>query len=294
MMLAYAAAATGHREAGERLLPELERLRGHLLVPAPAPSGGHVPEFAIGWLDLVAGRVQQAVVELHAAVERTDALGIVWGSAWSRIVLAQALHRSGEPSDGEAARRTLAEADRLVDEFGLEGLRRQLEEVRAELAGQPLATVIAPGPSRRPLRALTARSTRLALAAMVRKLDDRALEERFLAPRRQRSLLRAMARGFQPAYAYGFEGVIAYELEPFSVEAPDAPWRWAIEVDGRTARVVEPAPLDAAVTIHFGLADWVRVIAGEQDPVVSMAQGRCRVDGDIEVAAVLEPMFGAR
>jgi putative sterol carrier protein len=88
--------------------------------------------------------------------------------------------------------------------------------------------------------------------------------------------------------------VIAYELEPFSVPAPpDAPWRWAIQVDGTSARLAEPAPLDAALTIHIGLADWVRVIAGELDPYTSMSAGRCRIEGDVIVASLLEPMFGA-
>ena len=41
-----------------------------------------------------------------------------------------------------------------------------------------------------------------------------------------------MTRGFQPAHAAGLRGVVAYELEPFAIEPPpDAPWRWAIEVD---------------------------------------------------------------
>ncbi len=104
-----------------------------------------------------------------------------------------------------------------------------------------------------------------------------------------------MARGFQPGLADGFEGVIAYELEPFAVEAPpDAPWRWAIQVRGGHARVLDLAPLDAAVTIHFGLADWVRVLAGVQDPITSMTEGRCRVEGDLMLAARIEPMFSAR
>jgi hypothetical protein len=161
--------------------------------------------------------------------------------------------------------------------------------------GQPLAAAAEPSVRARPIRALAVRSGRRALATLVRGLDDRALEERFLAPRRQRGLLRAMVRGFQPAQANGFQGVIAYELEPFSVDAPhDAPWRWAVSVAGTTATLVEPAPLDATVTIHFGLADWVRVMAGELDPVVAMAGGRCRVEGDVVTAALLEPMFGAR
>jgi hypothetical protein len=80
-------------------------------------------------------------------------------------------------------------------------------------------------------------------------------------------------------------------LEPFAIEAPpDAPWRWAIELDGPAGR----APLDAAVTIHIGLADWVRTTAGLQNALHAMVAGRCSVEGDVRVAARLESIFGVR
>lgn len=123
------------------------------------------------------------------------------------------------------------------------------------------------------------------------------LEHRFADPRRQRRLLKALARGFQPSRAGGFSGTIAYELEPFVITPPpEAPWRWAIQVDSRAAqaRLIEPAPLDAAVTIHIGLADWVRVIAGVEDALTVMVAGHCSVEGDVVLAMRLEDMFGAR
>ncbi|HEX5762612.1 MAG TPA: SCP2 sterol-binding domain-containing protein [Solirubrobacterales bacterium] len=128
-------------------------------------------------------------------------------------------------------------------------------------------------------------------------LDDEKIERRFLDARRQRSLVRAAARAFQPAQARGFSGVVAYEIEPFAIEPPpDAPWRWALAVDSRAgrARLLEPAPLDASVTVHLGLADWVRVIAGTQSALATIVGGRCRVEGDVLVAARLEAMFGGR
>jgi hypothetical protein len=106
-----------------------------------------------------------------------------------------------------------------------------------------------------------------------------------------------MARGYQPAQAAGFRGAIVYELQPFAIEPPlDSPWRWAIEADAESgrARLFEPAPLDPAVTIHFGLADWVRVMAGIEDPLSVMVTGRCSVEGDVTVAARQEAMFGGR
>ena len=131
---------------------------------------------------------------------------------------------------------------------------------------------------------------------MVHGQDDEALERRFSDPRRQRALLRAAARGFQPTHSAGFCGVIAYELEPYAIPAPsEAPWRWAIEVDSKAgrARLIEPAPLEAAVTIHAGLAEWVRVSAGVQDAVTAMTVGRFSIEGDVILAARLEAMFGA-
>ena len=254
----------------------------------------HPAEFAIGRLEILAGRYASAADELHAAVARADECGIDFLRPWARVELARALFRGGEPSDFGPAELLLAEAVELAKASGGVFVLREAAKLRAEMEGRPLATV-APRPVHtRPLRALATRSGRRALATFVRGLDDQALEERFLAPRRQRALLRAMARGFQPGEANGFHGVIAYELEPFTIEMPpDAPWRWAIAVDDTSARVIEPAPLDAAVTIHFGLADWVRIIAGELDPVTAMAAGRCRVEGDLLVASLLEPMFGA-
>ena len=191
----------------------------------------------------------------------------------------------------------LARGEALAERHQMRWVINQAAIARAELGGhEPPAPVQATERSR-PIRALAARTGRRALATMIRDQDDEALEHRFAEPRRQRALLRAMARGFQPAQAGGFNGVIAYELEPFAIAPPhDAPWRWAIEVDSRTghAQLLEPAPLDASVTIHFGLAEWVRVIAGVHNPITAMAAGRCSIEGDVILAARMETMFGAR
>ena len=245
-------------------------------------------------LELTAGDARAAVGELRVAVARADALELAWMSGWARVDLALALHRCGEASSAET---TLAEADALADRFGVGLIAQQAAIARAELEGRdpPRAERTIERP--RALRAIASRTGRRTLAAMVRGLDDAALERRFAEPRRQRALLRAVVRSFQPAEAGDLRGVVAYELEPIAIETPpDAPWRWAIELDapaGR-ARLIEPAPLDAVVTIHIGLADWVRTIAGIESAVQAMVAGRCSVEGDVAVAARLEAMFGAR
>lgn len=47
----------------------------------------------------------------------------------------------------------------------------------------------------------------------------------------------------------------------------------AVDAERGRAELVELAPLDAAVTIRFGLADWVRVMAGLQEALSATAGG---------------------
>jgi len=295
--LSIAATISGDRAAGERLRPLLERLRPYVIQGVPAIFFGHIAEWHIGRLELLAGKPEAAVGELREAVGRADMLDLVWLTAWARVDLAIALHRRNGPGDREEARAVLGEGESIAERYGMRWVVNQAALARAELDGLQLPASAPAGEHTRPIRALTARTGRRALAARVRSQDDETIERRFSEPRRQRALLRAMARGFQPAHSGGFCGVIAYELEPFAIEPPpDAPWRWAIEVNSRAshARLLEPAPLDAAVTIHIGLAEWVRVLAGVQNAVTAMAAGRCSVEGDVILAVRLEAMFGAR
>jgi eukaryotic-like serine/threonine-protein kinase len=296
-VLALTATLVGDRAAGARLRELLEPLRPYLIQPAPAVSFGHLPEWHIGRLELLAGRPEAAVEELREAVRQADELDLPWLSGWVRVDLATALHRRQGPGDPEEARALLAAGESIADHSGLSWVKNRAGLARAELDGAEPSATAQEAERSRPIRAIAARARRRTLAATVRGLDDAPLERRFAEPRRQRALLRAMARGFQPAQAGGFCGVIAYELEPFAIELPpDAPWRWAIEVDSGTghARLLEPAPLDAEVTIHFGLAEWVRVVAGVQDALTTMVAGRCSVEGDVTLAVRLEAMFGAR
>gem|GEM_PF-1045983 len=292
--LAHAAIQSGDRETGERVRPLLEPMRSRLGESLPMIGFGQLPEWYIGGLELLAGRLEEAVDELRGAVSRADELQLVWVSAWSRVDLATALHRSGSAEEAESV---LVEAESIAARHGVGWAAKRAEALRAEIEGREPPSPGQTAERNRPIRALAARGGRRALASMARGLSNDDLERRFVEPRRQRALVRAMARGFQPAGSAGFTGTIVYELEPYAIEAPpESPWRWAIEVDSSAgrARLREPAPLDPAVTIHIGLADWVRVTAGLQDPLSAMLAGRCSVEGDVTVAARLEVMFGGR
>ena len=295
-LLALAASLTGDREAGVRLRELLESLRGSIAAAVPSLNFGQLPEWHIGRLELLLDRPDAAVKELRGAVGKLDEMEMVWARAWARVDLATALHRRGQGSDAAGAESLLAEAEELAARYGIGVVAKSAADARAEVEGRvPSSSQPHEEGRARPMRALASRGGRRALAAMAHRLDDAELERRFAEPRRQRSIVRAMARGFQPAHAAGFSGVVAYELEPLAIEPPpDSPWRWAIEVDSRRgkASVVEPAPLEVAVTVHLGLADWVRVAAGIQDPLAAMVASRGSVEGDVRLSARLQAMFG--
>ncbi|HEY6145233.1 MAG TPA: hypothetical protein VIV13_03075, partial [Solirubrobacterales bacterium] len=112
--LAYTAAHLGDREAGARLRPMFEPLRSHIVAAAPGVGFGHLPEWHIGRLELLAGRFDAAIAELQAAVARAQELEIVWAEALARIDLARALHHRG---DAEGAAAALAEGEAVARRF---------------------------------------------------------------------------------------------------------------------------------------------------------------------------------
>lgn len=290
--LAFTAAHIGDREMGERLRPLLEPLRGRIIAPVPTVGFGHLGEWHVGRLELLAGRLDAAIISLRTTVETLDECEIAWAQGHARVDLALALHRRGDVAEAAVQ---LAAGEAIGRRHGVGWTLRAVEEARAEFEGRAPALPRQDAQGQRRLRALAARGGRRALAAMVEGQDDAELERRFADPGKQRTLLRAMAQTFQPAQANGFSGLVAYELQPFAIEPPaDAPWRWAMEVDAESgaARLVEPAPLITAVTIHIGLAEWVRVVAGLEDALTPIFAGRCSVEGDVLVAVRLEAMFG--
>jgi hypothetical protein len=129
------------------------------------------------------------------------------------------------------------------------------------------------------------------LRAVVRDADDARLERRFGSLRVQRAMFAAMAAGFDPRAADGFQGRLVYVLSRPETERPPA--KWTIEVlPGRA--IARPGSVeDPVLTIRYRLADFVRVAAGLTDPATPMLRNRASFDGDFGLAVRLPEMFGA-
>jgi predicted lipid carrier protein YhbT len=128
------------------------------------------------------------------------------------------------------------------------------------------------------------------MARMVRGASDAQLERRFGSELAQRAIFTGMARQFEPKFAYGFEGDIAYELShPGNGKAPS---RWTVRVHDGAATVV-PGITSPAITFRLSVPDFARLVAEEADPQELLFSGRFGIDGDLGLATRVPEMFGA-
>ncbi len=130
---------------------------------------------------------------------------------------------------------------------------------------------------------------------LVRGASDAQLERRFGNAIAQRALFSGMARQFDPKFAFGFEGDIAYELahHPDGANGSDRePDRWTIRVEDEAARAIPGANGEAAVTFKLSIADFARLAAEEIDPQELLFGGRFDIEGDLSVALRMQEMFG--
>jgi hypothetical protein len=131
------------------------------------------------------------------------------------------------------------------------------------------------------------------VARLVRGASDEQLERRFGNQLAQRAIFAGMARQFDPKFAQGFEGDILYELE-HHVDGHGArePELWTIRVEGDRAAVVAGSSPDPAVTLHFRIPDFARIVSNQAQVPELLFSGRFTVEGDFQVASRLSEMFG--
>ena len=100
-----------------------------------------------------------------------------------------------------------------------------------------------------------------------------------------------MARQFEPKFAFGFEGDIAYELAHHG--NGKAPSRWTVRVRDGAAAVIAGIDGSPAITFKLSVPDFARLIAEQIDPQELIFSGRFDVDGDLTLATRVPEMFGA-
>lgn len=123
----------------------------------------------------------------------------------------------------------------------------------------------------------------------VRDGSDRRLERVLGSRAALRLLFAAIARRFDPVAAQGFAGELQLDLRTHA----GAVRRWTIAVTGDRARARPGSATAPALTVKAGLADFLRIAAGELDPGRALLDGRLDAEGDFALLTRAGAMFGA-
>jgi DNA-binding SARP family transcriptional activator/class 3 adenylate cyclase len=253
---------------------------------------------ALGLTATVMGRYDEAEDHFQNAIAAHREAGWLAVLVETQVFYAAMLAARSAPGDAAKALELLADALSTAQELGMAGMLREGEAVRAAL--DPTAATVSAAKSIRTIRRrdrvrakVTVKGRALA-ARWAQGRTDAELANRVSAVTTQRALFGAMARAFQPAMAFGFEGDIGFELRP-SVEDADqavSDW-WTIEVRGDKATARRGLSAKPVTVFHVDLVPFVRLAAGELHPVRALMEGIIEIEGDVYVAARLGDMFGA-
>jgi DNA-binding SARP family transcriptional activator len=298
-LLALACARLQDRERAaavhELLLPHAGTFMG-----GSGSMGFGPASWPLGLTAMTAGRLDEAEGHFeHAlAVSRDNGWPVI--VAHVQVGLAAMLVIRARDDDRERARTMAATALGTARELGLRAVAGEAERLLGVIAGaaaQP-PPVETPRPRRATrrdrLRTRVMQQGRSAVARLSRDHTDEALTRRFGSTLAQRALFTAMAHAFRPRMALGFEGSIVFELVPVQDGAdPAASDWWTVDVRAGSASARRGRGADATLTLRAGLADFVRLLSGELNPVQALMERRFDYEGDVLAATRLAEMFGA-
>jgi len=277
----------------ELLLPCEGRFVALGAVCSPAGSA----ERALGTLAGMLGRYDEAEARLRLAADFEQSAGAPPMLALTRCEQARLLAARSEPGDEAEARRHLDEAIALATRHALPGVENRARAMLEGLDGAGTVRRRRVGEVASRLRddAKAAVSTRgrAGLGRLLSDASDEELQRRFGSAIALRGMFTAMARGFQPRMAFGFEGEIAFEIwrRTASGTAHTSDW-WTIQIKGSRAVARHRTANDPAVTIHGAVPDFIRVVAGVSNPVTAWVEKRLEVEGDVTLGTRLVELFG--
>jgi hypothetical protein len=127
-----------------------------------------------------------------------------------------------------------------------------------------------------------------AFRAFVARSDDCRLERTIGSAAGLKLIFAGMERQFVPERSAGFSGDIRYEL----TRADGARTTWTVTIAGGRARARPRAADGPTLTLQLGVANFIRLAAGDADPGKLLLGGGLDIKGDFEIAARMADMFG--
>ncbi|GAB2652835.1 SCP2 sterol-binding domain-containing protein [Kribbella swartbergensis] len=133
------------------------------------------------------------------------------------------------------------------------------------------------------------------LARLVDRTSERELRHRLTGGVREvalREIFRRMPEYLRPARAAGFDAVVAWQITGAGGPGPhgDVDEFWIRIRDSRCA-LLDERPGSADISIRTDPATLLRVVTGNEDPVLAVLKQRLSVRGDLALAARLTKIF---
>lgn len=133
------------------------------------------------------------------------------------------------------------------------------------------------------------------LARLVDRTSERELRHRLIGGVREialREIFRRMPEYLRPARAAGFDAVVAWQITgagPAGGQSGvDEFW---IRISGGRCTLLDDQSEDADISIRTDPATLLRVVTGNEDPVLAVLKQRLSVRGDLALAARLTKIF---
>ena len=133
------------------------------------------------------------------------------------------------------------------------------------------------------------------LARLVDRTSERELRHRLIGGVREialREIFRRMPEYLRPARAAGFDAVVAWQITGAGGDGrpEDVDEHWIRIRDGRCTLLADQ-PEAADISIRTDPATLLRVVTGNEDPVLAVLKQRLSVRGDLALAARLTKIF---
>ncbi|TCC45782.1 SCP2 sterol-binding domain-containing protein [Kribbella capetownensis] len=133
------------------------------------------------------------------------------------------------------------------------------------------------------------------LARLVDRTSERELRHRLIGGVREialREIFRRMPEYLRPARAAGFDAIVAWQITGAGGDGrPDGVDVYWIRVSDGRCRLLSEPPEAADISIRTDPATLLRVVTGNEDPVLAVLKQRLSVRGDLALAARLTKIF---
>ena len=133
------------------------------------------------------------------------------------------------------------------------------------------------------------------LARLVDRTSERELRHRLIGGVREvalREIFRRMPEYLRPARAAGFDAVVTWQITGAGGGGlpDDVDEYWIRVSDGRCVLLTD-RPESADISVRTDPATLLRVVTGNEDPVLAVLKQRLSVRGDLALAARLTKIF---